>query len=106
MFCPVHACCPSAPSMATLLAPGSSITTRSLDAMPDPAAASDRDWADYVFIENNTAGVIREWWCHVPTSFWFIAERNTVTDEIIKTYAAGEVFNTRVDFAQKAEKLS
>ena len=37
-----------------------------------------------MFLENNTAGVIREWWCHVPTSFWFIAERNTVTDEIIK----------------------
>ena len=27
-----------------------------------------------------------------PTSFWFIAERNTVTDEIMRTYPAGEVF--------------
>ena len=69
--------------------------------MPDDAKTSDRDWADYVFLENNTAGVVREWWCHVPTSFWFIAERNTITDEILKTYAAAEVFNTRVEFAAK-----
>jgi sarcosine oxidase, subunit delta len=64
--------------------------------MPD-AAASDRDWAGYVFIENNKAGMVREWWCHVPTSYWFIAERNTVTDEIVRTYAAGEVFDKRID---------
>ena len=29
--------------------------------MPDDAKTSDRDWADYVFLENNTAGVVREW---------------------------------------------
>jgi sarcosine oxidase subunit delta len=66
--------------------------------MPDPARCSDADWADYVFIENNTAGVIREWWCHVPTSFWFIAERNTVTDEVIRTYPTGEVFSRRIEY--------
>ena len=71
--------------------------------MPDPARATDLDWADYVFIENNAAGVVREWWCHVPTSFWFIAERNTVSDEIIRTYPASEVFNRRVEFAAPAK---
>ncbi len=70
--------------------------------MPEAAGLSDRDWAEYVFLENNTAGVVREWWCHVPTSFWFIAERNTVTDEIVRTYAASDVFNKRVDFTPKA----
>jgi len=40
----------------------------------------------------------------VPTSFWFIAERNTVTDEILKTYPAGDVFKDRVNFAARAEK--
>lgn len=70
-------------------------------AMPDPNACSPREWGEFVFIENNTAGVIREWWCHVPTSFWFIAERNTVTDEIIRTYPAGEVFRERVEFAPR-----
>lgn len=54
-------------------------------AMPD-ADAGSRAWADYTFQRENTAGVVREWWLHVPTSYWFIAERNTVTDEIIKTY--------------------
>ena len=64
--------------------------------MPDPLTASDDEWAEYVFLENNTAGVVREWWCHLPTSYWFIAERNTVTDEIIRTYAASELFAERV----------
>ena len=54
--------------------------------------------------QNNEAGVVREWWCHVPTSFWFIAERNTVTDEILKTYPAGDVFKDRVNFAPRAEQ--
>ena len=67
--------------------------------MPDPARVSDREWAEYVHIENNIAGVVREWWCHVPTSFWFIAERHTVTDEILRTYPAGEVFKSRVEFS-------
>jgi sarcosine oxidase subunit delta len=69
-------------------------------AMPE-LGAPDREWGAYVFLENNSAGVVREWWCHVPTSFWFIAERNTVTDEIIRTYPAGELFDKRVDFAPR-----
>lgn len=67
--------------------------------MPDPAGMSDDAWADFVWLSNNTAGVVREWWCHTPTSYWFIAERNTVTDEILKTYPASEVFTARRDFA-------
>ncbi len=70
-------------------------------AMPDPNSCGARDWADYVFLENNTAGVVREWWCHVPTSFWFIAERDTVTDEILRTYRAAELFKERVAFAPR-----
>jgi sarcosine oxidase, subunit delta len=72
-------------------------------AMPDPASCTDREWADYVFLENNAAGVVREWWCHVPTSFWFIAERNTVTDEVVRTYPASELFKARVDFKAPAK---
>ena len=72
-------------------------------AMPDPAKCSDAEWAEYTFLENNTAGIVREWWCHVPSSYWFIAERNTVTDEILKTYPASEVFRARRDFAPHGE---
>ena len=67
-------------------------------AMPDPNRSTDAEWADYVFLEENRAGVVREWWCHAPTSFWFIAERDTVRDEILRTYPAGEIFTDRVDF--------
>ena len=60
--------------------------------MPDPAVVSDEAWAEYLFIENNTRGLVREWWYHVPTSYWFIAERDTSTDQIVKTYPTSEVF--------------
>ena len=69
--------------------------------MPDPGRVADDDWANFVWFSNTTAGVIREWWCHVPSSYWFIAERNTVTDEILRTYPASEVFTGRRDFEAK-----
>ena len=65
---------------------------------PDPNRCSDREWTEYVWMEENVAGVVREWWCHVATAYWFIAERNTVTDEILATYPADRVFSQRVDF--------
>ena len=65
---------------------------------PDPNRCSDEEWAEYVWLEENLAGVVREWWCHVATSYWFIAERNTVTDEILATYPADRVFSERVTF--------
>ena len=70
---------------------------------PDPNRCSDEEWAAYVWLEENVAGLVREWWCHVATSYWFIAERNTVTDEILATYPAGQVFTERVDFAPLTE---
>ena len=80
---------------------GGEITT-----MPDPNTCSDAEWADYVLMENNTAGVIREWWCHVATAYWFIAERDTVTDEILRTCPADEVFKTRIAFDGAAHEDS
>ena len=71
--------------------------------MPDPLSCSDDEWAEYVFLENNTAGIVREWWCHLPTSYWFIAERDTLTDEIIRTYPATELFAERIDFLPSRE---
>ena len=69
---------------------------------PDPNRCTDEEWAAYVWLEENEAGLVREWWCHVATSYWFIAERNTVTDEILATYPASQVFSERVDFAPLA----
>ena len=70
-------------------------------AMPDPATGTDGEWVDYVFTQSNKAEVVREWWCHVPTSYWFIAERDTRTDTVLKTYPASELFKERVAFAPK-----
>lgn len=65
-----------------------------------PAPGCDNEtWVDYVYLQENLAGVVKEWWYHTPTAFWFIAERDTRTDTILKTYAASEVFKERVDFA-------
>jgi sarcosine oxidase, subunit delta len=54
--------------------------------MPDPAAVSDQAWADYVFNRSGVPGVKREWWCHTPSGVWFIAERDTRIDTILRTY--------------------
>tara|TARA_R110002167_G_scaffold19810_5_gene72814 strand:+ start:320 stop:589 length:270 start_codon:yes stop_codon:yes gene_type:complete len=60
-------------------------------AEPAPDAGTEA-WAGYVFLQDNSAGLVREWWCHLPTAYWFIAERDTRTDEILRTYPAGELF--------------
>ena len=63
--------------------------------MPDPQTCSDREWADYLFMESNTKGMVREWWLHAASSYWFIAERNTETNEITRTYPVSELYGER-----------
>jgi sarcosine oxidase subunit delta len=58
---------------------------------PPGPEASTREWADFVFFENNPAGLVREWWIHVPTNYVFIAERDTLTEEILRTFPAPPV---------------
>ena len=60
--------------------------------MPDPNTASDREWAEYVFYEDNQIGIVREWWLHAPSSYWFIAERHNGTDVVLRTYDPNELF--------------
>ena len=57
--------------------------------MPEPDQASDTQWSDYVFNRTGAAGIKKEWWCHAPSGVWFIAERNTATDQVIRTYLYG-----------------
>lgn len=59
--------------------------------MPDPATATDAQWADYVFNRNGAPGIKKEWWHHTPSGVWFIAERDTVRDEVLRTYLFGEL---------------
>lgn len=58
--------------------------------MPDPQQASDAAWADYVFNRRGEPGIQHEWWYHSASSTWFIAERDTARDEIVRTYLWGE----------------
>jgi sarcosine oxidase, subunit delta len=55
---------------------------------PDAGAASDAEWARHVFHRSGVPGVKQEWWCHVPSGYWFIAERDTLTDEFISNCPA------------------
>lgn len=58
--------------------------------MPDPQTVENAAWASYVFNRNNAPGIKKEWWCHTPSNTWFIAERNTASDEILRTYLLSE----------------
>jgi sarcosine oxidase subunit delta len=60
-------------------------------AAPDPATCSDREWAAHLFLERNPAGEILEWWLHVPSAYWFVALRDTRTDEILKTMTVADL---------------
>lgn len=58
--------------------------------MPEPNAASDEAWADYVFNRNGEPGMRREWWYHIASGTWFVAERDNLKDEFLRTYLYGE----------------
>ncbi len=62
-------------------------------AMPDPQSVSDREWGDYVFNRCGAPGVKREWWYHIASGVWFIAERDTLEDRIIRTYLFEDMEN-------------
>lgn len=54
--------------------------------MPNPATTSDADWGGYVFYRRGEPAIKKEWWYHLASGTWFIAERDNVTDEIVRTY--------------------
>jgi sarcosine oxidase subunit delta len=58
--------------------------------MPEPGACTDAQWADYLFNRNGAPGVKHEWWCHIPSNTWFIAERDTAADRVLHTWLVGE----------------
>jgi len=57
----------------------------------DPAALSDAEWAEYLFMQSNTKGKFLERWNHAHgCRRWFNAQRNTATNEFVATYKMGE----------------
>ena len=57
--------------------------------MPDPAQVTDEQWADYVFNRDGEPAVKKEWWYHLSSGVWFIAERDNQSDRIVRTYLYG-----------------
>jgi sarcosine oxidase subunit delta len=51
-----------------------------------PAASpTQHDLSAYVYFRDNVAGVQREWWYHrTGCGLWFVAERDTCTNEVIR----------------------
>lgn len=58
--------------------------------MPDPESCTDQQWAAYVHYRSGAPGYKKEWWYHMPSGTWFIAERNTITDKVSRTYLLSE----------------
>ena len=57
----------------------------------DPAAASDAEWAAYLYLRDNSKGRYAERWRHVHgCGRFFDAVRHTVTDRFLATTKAGE----------------
>jgi len=58
--------------------------------MPNAGDATDAQWADYVFNRQGAPGIRKEWWYHLASGTWFIAERDNMKDEILHTYLYSE----------------
>jgi sarcosine oxidase, subunit delta len=57
----------------------------------DPAALSDAEWADYLFMRENPRGVWEERWMHAAgCRRWFDLARSTVDHTIDATYPPRE----------------
>lgn len=53
----------------------------------EPAALNDQEWSDYLYMRKNVMGVETEWWYHrAGCGTWFLAERNTATNQVLRTY--------------------
>lgn len=51
-------------------------------------SASDDEWADYLFVRDNHAGLQRERWVHAGgCRQWFFIDRDTITHAIHGTFA-------------------
>lgn len=58
----------------------------------DPGATSNTEWAEFLYLRDNPKGIIAERWRHAHgCGRFFNAIRNTVTDDFVATYKAGEV---------------
>ncbi|HYM13495.1 MAG TPA: sarcosine oxidase subunit delta [Bryobacterales bacterium] len=54
-----------------------------------PVDASREAWTSYVYWRDNSPAVQKEWWFHrLGCKLWFIAERNTTSNQVLASYFA------------------
>ncbi len=59
-----------------------------LEGTRPPAGAGDPAWGEYLFYRSNPKGELAERWCHsFGCGQWFSVLRDTVTHEIVATWA-------------------
>ncbi|HEY7729390.1 MAG TPA: sarcosine oxidase subunit delta [Gaiellaceae bacterium] len=56
---------------------------------------SVRDLNAYIYFRDNVAGVQREWWFCRVCEDWFLAERHTVTNEVVRTWLPAALASAR-----------
>ncbi|GAA0793406.1 sarcosine oxidase subunit delta [Marinobacterium sediminicola] len=56
-----------------------------------PMDADEASWAAYVFNRQGAPGLLREWWYHRPTGRWYVMERDTLKDEVVRFIDLEEV---------------
>ncbi|GAB1362664.1 sarcosine oxidase subunit delta [Rhodobacter sp.] len=57
---------------------------------PAPDSLSDAEWSRHLFRVENRRGTVLEWWRHVPSNYFFLAERDIVTDRILRSFDPSE----------------
>ena len=56
---------------------------------PDPVRDDDAAWTRHLFHVENRPGVMTEWWRHTPSNTVFLAERDVVSDTVVRTFLPG-----------------
>ena len=60
-------------------------------AVDGKVSCSDAAWSAYLLNRNSVPRIKREWWCHTPSGYWFIAERDTARDEFLRSYDSAAI---------------
>lgn len=70
-----------------------------------PEALSDEEWGDYLFFRKNPRGIHHEMWHHTAgCGRYFNATRNTLSYEILETYALGVAPSVTAPASDEAPK--
>jgi sarcosine oxidase subunit delta len=56
---------------------------------PEPAGDGNAAWSAWLFRGEALPGRVTEWWRHTPSNTVFLAERDIVSDAVIRTWLPG-----------------